>query len=702
MAPMIVDVQLSPRDWDAYQLYTTRRFAERFTPWRERVLPMLLATIAVVVGVAGVRLIQGHFDPISIIAGLLMGAVGMVIAARRRLKLMRPDASSNRLAPTRYEIDATGVRTERAHQSTFIVWAGIEHIEETAEHVFLTVDKLSSYVIPKRDLVSITPDAFVAQVRLWHGERRAADAPSPDAVATAGTATTAGITTTAGIAITAGTATMPDTATSAPVEAPGGPRVTPAFTATSGASLHAAHRPGFWSGLRANLLVGLRVFFFRQVGPADIVSSFDQVVALLAIVLLVAAGLDRASAGVDAEFMYYGLLTWFAILLTGVWVSALIARSLSERADTRTFLVVGLATAPWAILLAWLLSYVPVLGENSTLFGSALVVIALWGGLRAARAAYGFLRPATLAVIVLSIFGVALGDMYLYSDMHLWSEASDDDADSQSQAWQNAESIFFDQPGFIDEAMARLAPQRPGVTDLYYLGFAGDGYQRVFRREALFGQGIFAERLGTRDRSLELINDFEDRDSFPLGTATGLRYAIMRMGEAMDPAEDVLVLFLTSHGSQDGISIRNGVTPFDSDLAPDEVRSALDDAGIRWRIVIVSACYAGVFVEPLKSDTTMILTASDSRNTSFGCADDRDLTYFGEAFLRDSLPRAPSLEAAFARAREQIAQREKQEKLTPSNPQMWVGASMSKKLQQLGPLPLGSGAPGARATSSPK
>jgi hypothetical protein len=100
-----------------------------------------------------------------------------------------------------------------------------------------------------------------------------------------------------------------------------------------------------------------------------------------------------------------------------------------------------------------------------------------------------------------------------------------------------------------------------------------------------------------------------------------------------------------------------------------------------------------VFVEPLKTDNTMVITAADSRHTSFGCADDRDLTYFGEAFLKDSLPKASSLAAAFETARAEIARREKEEGLTPSNPQMWVGASMARKLTSLGPLPIGAATP---------
>lgn len=450
-----------------------------------------------------------------------------------------------------------------------------------------------------------------------------------------------------------------------------------------------APRRAFWSDLRSNLRVGMRVFFSRPVRAADIAASFDQVVALLIVFLGAVALLDRATAGATAMFNIFGAYTWSALLLLGLWICGLIARSTNEGADTRTLLVVALATGPWAVLATTLISLIPALADYPEWYVYALIAIVLWSGVRAIRAAYGFVGRKALAVIAVSLIAFVIAQNTLYLDTHLWSDASDDDDYPRKPSAQEAEAIFFDQQAFIDEAVDKLEPQRPGMTDLYYVGFAGDGYQRVFRREALLGQRVFAQRMGTGPRSLELINDYEDRESFPLGTQVSLRYALSGIGKAMDPNEDVLVLLLTSHGSREGgIYIRNGVSMLDSDLPPDEVRSALDDAGIRWRIVIVSACYSGIFVEPLKSDTTMILTAADSRHTSFGCADDRDLTYFGEAFLRDSLPKAPSLQAAFAHASKEIADREKQENLTPSNPQMWVGASMARKLASLGPLPL--------------
>jgi hypothetical protein len=97
-------------------------------------------------------------------------------------------------------------------------------------------------------------------------------------------------------------------------------------------------------------------------------------------------------------------------------------------------------------------------------------------------------------------------------------------------------------------------------------------------------------------------------------------------------------------------------------------------------VVIVSACYSGVFLDPLKGDGTLVITAADADHSSFGCDDDRDLTYFGEAFLKDSIPTTRTLEEAFRKAAKLIEQRETSEHKIRSNPQMSVGAHMREKL----------------------
>jgi len=225
-------------------------------------------------------------------------------------------------------------------------------------------------------------------------------------------------------------------------------------------------------------------------------------------------------------------------------------------------------------------------------------------------------------------------------------------------------------------------PAQRGKTSVYFLGFAGDGDPAVFRHEAQFAREAFGERFGSAERSALLINDVEDRDSYPLASVSGLGQALSVMALRMDPQNDVLVLFLTSHGSVDGLEVQNGSLPL-AQLTPADLREALDSAAIRYRVLIVSACYAGVFLDELKTDTTVIVTASDAEHSSFGCQEDRELTWFGEAFLKDALPGSATLEGAFAKARDLIVERESAEHEVHSNPQLFIGPGMKAKLAEI-------------------
>lgn len=234
----------------------------------------------------------------------------------------------------------------------------------------------------------------------------------------------------------------------------------------------------------------------------------------------------------------------------------------------------------------------------------------------------------------------------------------------------------------VAAAVSQMAPRTPG-TNAFFVGFAGYGEQRVFRREEELARHVLGERFDALAHSVQLVNDVHDRHAYPLATVPNLREALRLVGQRMNRADDVLVLMLTSHGSsEDGIAVTNGRLVDDA-LSPQDLRGALDAAGIRWRIVVVSACYAGIFIPTLKSDTTLVMTAADARHSSFGCADDRDLTYFGEALLHDALPRACSLQAAFMDAQQIIRRRESAEGEIHSNPQMYLGNAMRAKLERL-------------------
>ena len=139
----------------------------------------------------------------------------------------------------------------------------------------------------------------------------------------------------------------------------------------------------------------------------------------------------------------------------------------------------------------------------------------------------------------------------------------------------------------------------------------------------------------------------------PLADPRNFAAAVHAIGGVMNKEQDVLVLFMTSHGEQTGFALQ--VPGKTIELTPQQVAAALDGEGIKNRVVIVSACFAGIFVPPLANDNTIVLTAADAKNTSFGCAPERDWTYFGDAFFRQSLHPGADFANAFDHARVLIA-----------------------------------------------
>ena len=464
-----------------------------------------------------------------------------------------------------------------------------------------------------------------------------------------------------------------------PAAPPPEPPVTPAAAPGSAPDAVSSAAPGLFSGLIRNLSGGLALLLPRRAAPSFI-STFDQALLLLLLDLAVWAALDRVHADAGAALQLDGLFSWAAYLLAGVFAGALLARAQDRDADTRALLVPALSAAPFLLLLLWLLSDVPFVRGRPVLAVLMALVYLEFVGLRALKAAYGRVRPraALLAMVLIAAGPFVLDSFGL--DSRLW--LTDDPEQAQDEDPTTAEGVLYDQPARIAAAVERIVPAHPGKAHMFYLGFAGVGEQEVFKREALYAEQVFADKFGTADRSVELINDDGDRDTYPIASVSGLAQAVRLMAARMDVDEDVLVVMLTSHGSEDGLAVSNGSLPL-AQLGPADLREVLDDSGIKWRIVIVSSCYAGVFLEPLKSDTTLIVTAADARHSSFGCDDSRDLTWFGEAFLRDSLPGAPSFEAAFRKAAGLIQRRETAEHQIHSNPQLFIGERMQEKLAEL-------------------
>ena len=404
-------------------------------------------------------------------------------------------------------------------------------------------------------------------------------------------------------------------------------------------------------------------------------------VLLLGVNLALWALLDFLHSPARAPLVLDGLFGWACYLLLGLAACALTARAQSRAAETRPLLVTVLAAAPFVLVVFSLASDLPIISRWPILFTLLGLAYLVCLAIRALGAAYGPVhwRPALTAIVLVlaapSVAGI------LEHDTRLWVPEEQSQAQESDDADQ-AEALFYDQPSRIAAAVARVAPSQPGKPGFYFVGFAGDGSQGVFRRETLFANEVFGARFGSLERSVLLVNDTDDRDSYPLASVSGLEQTLKVLAARMDLEQDVLVLFLSSHGSEDGLEVENGSLPL-AQLAPEDVREALDAAGIRWRVIVVSACHSGVFVDALKGETAAILTASDAAHESFGCDDDRELTWFGEAFLKDSLPVSTSLQDAFHKAAGLIAQREDTEHEVHSNPQLFVGELMQRKLAEL-------------------
>ncbi len=191
------------------------------------------------------------------------------------------------------------------------------------------------------------------------------------------------------------------------------------------------------------------------------------------------------------------------------------------------------------------------------------------------------------------------------------------------------------------------------------------------------------KRFDTQGHSINLINHLHTLEHTPLATSTNLALTLKRIGKLMNAEEDVLLLYLTSHGSNTHeLSVSFWPLAL-NDITPKKLNAMLDEAGIKWRMIVISACYSGGFVEALQGPTTLVATAAAADKTSFGCGTESEFTYFGEAVFKEQLNRQSSFITALQQASVSIAQREVREKLGASMPQLSIGAAIEPKLKQL-------------------
>ncbi|KAA3650680.1 MAG: peptidase C13 [Proteobacteria bacterium] len=447
-----------------------------------------------------------------------------------------------------------------------------------------------------------------------------------------------------------------------------------------------------WRDLASNLAAGAGLLLVRARATARLKVSAAQLVWLLLVDLLLIAFGNWLLVGTDSEFNRFGMASavfWVPLLLLAAWASA---RAADDDGKTLPGAVALVAVG----IVGTVIQYAAILGfqrlDESFAMASAYLYWGFIGWLIIASivalARAQQLLPEQRMGAVLAVLGLLIAPQWLFKDdSSLWlprydetAAAAQRDATQDRYAAVTQETILYTQPALLDDGLAGIAPGRPGVPELFVLSVGGHGNQDVFLREVRAVDTLFRERFDAAGRSLVLVNNPATVDTLPMASVTALARSLKVFGQRMNADEDVLVVFLTSHGSEEH-RFDLSLWPFRFDeLTPEVLRRELDAAGIRYRALIVSACYSGGFVPALAGPDTLVMTASRADRNSHGCSHSADWTFFGRALFNEALRDTFSFATAFERARAAVAEREAAEGYEASEPQIALGEAVAPML----------------------
>jgi len=236
---------------------------------------------------------------------------------------------------------------------------------------------------------------------------------------------------------------------------------------------------------------------------------------------------------------------------------------------------------------------------------------------------------------------------------------------------EQMEKALYMQRTLVDRQLKRLIDQTAGEPEVYTVLAALSNAQTVFRNEVEIIDAKLTALPPFNGRVMTLANEVHDKDNYPLATETSLRHMVRTLGKQLGN-EDLILLYLTSHGSQNH-ELSVDFIGFQSlpEIDPQELGSILDEAPQN-KVVVISACYSGGFIPELSRDDTVLITAAAADRPSFGCSNEETMTYFGRAFFETAFSLEKPLDAVFADAKSAVTQRETDEGHDPSNPQIWA------------------------------
>ncbi|CAI8985771.1 C13 family peptidase [Pseudomonas sp. fls2-241-R2A-110] len=269
------------------------------------------------------------------------------------------------------------------------------------------------------------------------------------------------------------------------------------------------------------------------------------------------------------------------------------------------------------------------------------------------------------------------------------------DGTVQSGTWANGQRVrdadgkllpdslelgLLAQGRLLDDALTKVPASTPAV-ELYTLTVGGDGKQSVFLRESDYVSNMLNSRFGAFGQ-IRLVNHRDHLVDRPMATRENLRRAALTLAERSGP-EDLIFIYLTSHGTSEHELVLDQPRMELADLPADELAAVLAPLKNRDKIIVISACYSGGFLPALKDERTLIMTASRADRVSFGCSEEANFTYFGDALFAQALNQTDDLEQAFKLAKATVAERELADNFEASEPQIWAPKTVLSHWQLL-------------------
>lgn len=216
-----------------------------------------------------------------------------------------------------------------------------------------------------------------------------------------------------------------------------------------------------------------------------------------------------------------------------------------------------------------------------------------------------------------------------------------------------------------------------GFADWAAIVVAGDWHAHSGKPSEVFDNGRRAISdelvgIGFRPDNLLQFSVRPQRDPAHVALPSKPRPIAEGLARLARQARGGCFVYFTSHGADEGIQLGNG------GLTPRQMGRMVDRAcGRRPTVVIVSACYSGVFVPALRGTNRIVITAASATRPSFGCGETDKYTFFDTCAV-EWLPKAGNFPDFGHDVIDCVHKREKVEKVDlASHPQLSLGPHLA-------------------------